>query len=162
MKLYAALTLLAAAALAVAFGVHLWLMGRYLPGVSTGAMFLDATPVVKLIVIACLLALIGLVVLTVIGLAMAAGSSGGSGEIEVLLAVTGGAAIVFGLLGAAYGEMNTQIAISRIGAVSFEVTAPSRAEFLLCLSLGLLCGVIGLGGAALLRTLRLRRAANPA
>ena len=156
MKLYTVLAGLALAALVAAFGVHRWLMAEYAPGMTSVGAFLDAAPVVKMIMVSCLLALIGVTIMALIGVATAAAKPSG-GEIEVALALTAAGAILFGLLGAAYGEMNTQIAISRVGPVSFAVTAPSRAEALLCLSYGLFTGVTGFAGAAGIAALRRRR-----
>lgn len=86
--------------------------------------------------------LIGLAVLVIGGIAFAAKTSSASTATTLLILGAGGFA--FAALAAAYGEMNTQIALSRVGPASLAVTAPSRIETLTSLSLGFLIVFVAL------------------
>src|SRR5688572_8347727 len=143
MKLYAALAAIMLAALVIAVVAHRWMVAVSGPGMTSLGAFLDATPVVKLVMILCLMLLIAVVVMAIVG---ALGAPGG--DMPVVLAIVAASAVAFGILGAAYSEMNIQIAVSDVGPVSLAVIAPGRAEWLLCLSIGLLAGVIGFAAAA--------------
>jgi hypothetical protein len=153
MKLYAVLAGIALAGLVVAFSAHRWMVDVSGPGMTSLGAFLDATPVVKLIMILCLMLLIAAVVLSLVGALSSPG-----GEMPVVLVIIAAAAVAFGILGAAYSEMNIQIAVSNVGPVSPAVIAPGRAEWLLCLSIGFLAGFIGFASAAWQRARHVREA----
>jgi hypothetical protein len=109
-----------------------WLFVAYLPGATPLDLFLDGSVILKLVqmvaVLAGLLALIG-------------GATGSRA-----LALLGSAlAVGLGLIGLAYSEMVIQQAMAAVGSVSFAVTAPSHAEGLQGLVLGLVISTTALG-----------------
>jgi len=111
--------LLAAAALTL-----IWLFVAYLPGATPLDLFLDASVILKLVQMALILA--GL-------LAIIGGATG-----TRLLALLGsGLAVGLGLIGLAYAEMIIQQAMAAVGPVGIAVTAPSHAEGLQGLVMGL-------------------------
>ncbi len=129
----------AVVALAIILVIEVWLFATYLPGYPPLALFLDMGMIMKMVAIVIIL----LFVVALIGSL--------TGE-AALTWVTSGLAVIFGLLGAAYGEMNIQMGIKYAGGpVRFAVTAPSHAESLALLGLGLLVAVVSL---ALLRMRR--------
>ncbi len=119
-------------AFAVSAGACFWLIQTFAPGMGSIGMLLDADIVVKLSMFTIILAAAPALIGGLIGM-------------RPRVYVAGGAAVVLGLLGALYGEMNTQAALRAVGPVSFAVTAPSRAESLFCLSLGLFVALMALG-----------------
>ena len=118
------------------------ILSVYAPGVGPLMLFFGITPVLKVIVIFIGLMLPGMVVVGLAGLAWPRRQEAGPGPAEVLLWLSASLCVAFGVLAGLYGEMNTQLGIKAVGPVSFAVTAPSRAESLLALT-------VGLSGAAL-------------
>ena len=152
MKRASALLIVAAVAFAASAGTCAWLMSRYTPGYSAAQMFMDADPVAKLVILFVQMLTFGALVFGVIGLL--ARSAAGAMRVLLKLAATLSAAL--GLLVALYGWMNIQNAIRHVGPVSFEVVAPSYAETLLALSVGLFGALVALGLRALIgRRLRM-------
>ena len=146
MKRASALLIVAAVAFAASAGTFAWLMSRYTPGYSAAQMFMDADPVAKLVILFVQMLTFGALVFGVIGLL--ARSAAGAMRVLLKLAATLSAAL--GLLVALYGWMNIQNAIRHVGPVSFEVVAPSYAETLLALSVGLFGALVALGLRALI------------
>ena len=146
MKRASALLIVAAVAFAASAGTCAWLMSRYTPGYSAAQMFMDADPVAKLVILFVQMLTFGALVFGVIGLL--ARSAAGAMRVLLKLAATLSAAL--GLLVALYGWMNIQNAIRHVGPVSFEVVAPSYAETLLALSVGLFGALVALGLRALI------------
>lgn len=141
MKRAPALLIVTAVAFAASAGTCAWLMSRYMPGYSAAQMIMDADPVAKLVMMFILQLLFGALVFGVIGLL--ARRTAGAMRLLLKLAATLSAAL--GLLVALYGWMNIQNAIRHVGPVSFEVVAPSCAETLLALSVGLFGALVPLG-----------------
>ncbi len=146
MKRASALLIVAAVAFAASAGTCAWLMSRYTPGYSAAQMFMDADPVAKLVILFVQMLTFGALVFGVIGLL--ARSAAGAMRVLLKLAATLSAAL--GILVAVYGWMNIQNAIRHVGPVSFEVVAPSYAETLLALSVGLFGALVALGLRALI------------
>ena len=146
MKRASALLIVAAVAFAASAGTFAWLMSRYTPGYSAAQMFMDADPVAKLVILFVQMLTFGALVFGVIGLL--ARSAAGAMRVLLKLAATLSAAL--GLLVALYGWMNIQNAIRHVGPVSFEGVAPSYAETLLALSVGLFGALVALGLRALI------------
>ena len=109
-----------------------WLFVAYLPGMTPLDLFLDASVVLKLVQMAMVLA--GLLALV-----------GGATGTRTLALLGSGLAVGLGLIGLAYSEMVIQQAMAAIGPVSFAVTAPSHAEGLLGLVMGLVISTTALG-----------------
>jgi hypothetical protein len=122
-------------------GTCAWLLGRYMPGYSVAQMFMSADPVAKLVMMSIQLLLFGVLVFGVIGL-LARSTAGAMG---LLLKLAATLSATLGFLVALYGWMNIQNAIRHVGPVSFEVVAPSYAETLLALSVGLFGALVALG-----------------
>ena len=141
MKRAPALLIVTAVAFAASAGSCAWLMSRYMPGYSVAQMFMSADPVAKLVMMFILLLLFGALVFGVIGL-LARSTAGAMG---LLLKLAATLSATLGLLVALYGWMNIQNAIRHVGPVSFEVVAPSYAETLLALSVGLFGALVPLG-----------------
>lgn len=141
MKRASALLIVAAVAFAASAGTCAWLMSRYTPGYSAAQMFMDADPVAKLVILFVQMLTFGALVFGVIGLL----ARSAAGAMRVLLKLAATLSAAFGLLVALYGWMNIQNAIRHVGPVSFEVVAPSYAETLLALSVGLFGALVALG-----------------
>jgi hypothetical protein len=141
MKRAPALLILTAVAFAASAGSCAWLLGRYMPGYSVAQMFMSADPVAKLVMMSIQLLLFGVLVFGVIGL-LARSTAGAMG---LLLKLAATLSATLGFLVALYGWMNIQNAIRHVGPVSFEVVAPSYAETLLALSVGLFGALVALG-----------------
>lgn len=141
MKRAPALLIVTAVAFAASAGSCAWLMSRYMPAYSVAQMFMSADPVAKLVMMFILLLLFGALVFGVIGL-LARSTAGAMG---LLLKLAATLSATLGLLVALYGWMNIQNAIRHVGPVSFEVVAPSYAETLLALSVGLFGALVALG-----------------
>ena len=141
MKRAPALLIVTAVAFAASAGSCAWLMSRYMPGYSVAQMFMSADPVAKLVMMSIQLLLFGALVFGVIGL-LARSTAGAMG---LLLKLAATLSATLGLLVALYGWMNIQNAIRHVGPVSFEVVAPSYAETLLALSVGLFGALVPLG-----------------
>ena len=146
MKRAPALLIAAAVAFAASAGTCAWLMSRYMPGYSAAQMFMYADPVAKLVMMFILQLLFGALVFGVTGL-LARRTAGAMG---LLLKLAATLSVTLGLLVALYGWMNIQNAIRHVGPVSFEVVAPSYAETLLALSVGLFGALVALGLRALI------------
>ena len=146
MKLAPVLLILTAVAFAAAAGTCVWLLGRYLPGYTAAQMFMDADPVAKLAIMLAQTLTFGALVLGVLGLFIRSAA----GTFRMLLMLIAAASAGLGVLAALYGWMNIQTAIRAVGPVSFEVTAPSYAETLLALSVGLFGALVALGFHALM------------
>jgi hypothetical protein len=116
-----------------------WLLRTYAPGYTSGALFLEAGVIVKLVML-----LILMLFLPLVGLGLAA-LIAGRGQLNIALSILAALFAGFGILGALYVVMNIQIAIGRVGPVSFAVTAPSYAEAALVASMGLLGATAALG-----------------
>lgn len=130
------LLILAVVAFVAAFGGCLALIGRYTPGLDLLSLFLGLTVVLKLTAMLTVLLIVLAVILT---LAKARG----------VLGVVAGLSVGLGLLGALYEAMMIQTAVKAMGGpVSFETTAPTWAEALSVLSLGLFGAVVALAGRA--------------
>ena len=141
MKRAPVLLILAAVAFAASAGTCAWLMSRYTPGYSAAQMFMDADPVAKLVILFVQTLTFGVVVFGVIGLF----ARSAAGAMRLLLALAAGLSAALGLLAGLYGWMNIQTAIRNVGPVRFEVAAPSYAETLLALSVGLFGALVALG-----------------
>jgi hypothetical protein len=141
MKRAPALLIVTAVAFAASAGTCASLLGRYMPGYSVAQMFMSADPVAKLVMMSIQLLLFGVLVFGVIGL-LARSTAGAMG---LLLKLAATLSATFGFLVALYGWMNIQNAIRHVGPVSFEVVAPSYAETLLALSVGLFGALVALG-----------------
>ena len=89
---------------------------------------------------------LGAFVLGVIGLFVRSAAA----TFRILLLLIAAASAGLGVLAALYGWMNIQTAIRNLGGVSFEVAAPSYAETLMALSVGLFGALVALGFHALL------------
>lgn len=146
MKLDAVLLVLAAVAFAAAAGACAWLLGRYAPGYSAAALFIDADPVAKAVILLVQTLTFGVVAFGVIGLF----ARSAAGAMRLLLALAAVLSVVLGSLAGLYGWMNIQTAIRHVGPVSLEVAAPSYAETLLALSVGLFGALVALGLHALI------------
>ena len=140
------LLILTAVAFAAAAGSCAWLVSRYAPGYTAAQMFMDADPVAKLAIMLAQTLTFGALVLGVLGLFIRSAA----GTFRMLLMLIAAASAGLGVLAALYGWMNIQTAIRAVGPVSFEVTAPSYAETLLALSVGLFGALVALGFHALL------------
>ena len=141
MKRASALLIVAAVAFAASAGTCAWLMSRYTPGYSAAQMFMDADPVAKLVILFVQMLTFGALVFGVIGLL----ARSAAGAMRVLLKLAATLSAAFGILVALYGWMNIQNASRHVGPVSFEVVAPSYAETLLALSVGLFGALVALG-----------------
>ena len=141
MKRAPALLIVTAVAFAASAGSCAWLMSRYMLGYSVAQMFMSADPVAKLVMMSIQLLLFGALVFGVIGL-LARSTAGAMG---LLLKLAATLSATLGFLVALYGWMNIQNAIRHVGPVSFEVVAPSYAETLLALSVGLFGALVPLG-----------------
>ncbi len=146
MKLDTILLILAAVAFAAAAGACAWLISRYAPGYSPAQMFMDADPVAKVVILFVQMLTFGALVFGVIGLF----ARGAAGAMRLLLKLAAALSAALGALAGLYGWMNIQTAIRNIGPVSFEVAAPSYAETLLALSVGLFGTLVALGFHALI------------
>lgn len=126
------LLIVSGALLAMAALTLTWLFLAYLPGMTPLDLFLEGSVILKLVQMAVVL----VALLAIIG-----GATG-----TRLLALLGsGLAVGLGLVGLAYSEMVIQQAMAAVGPVGFAVTAPSHAEGLLCLVMGLAISTIALG-----------------
>lgn len=151
---------IALAVAAVAFVAALagcnWLLGGYAPGLSLAAVFIDSDPVAKLVMLSLMLLAFPVLLLGVIGILV----RGAARAVVPILRVAALTATVLGLLTTAYGWMNIQGAVRRVGPVSLEVVASSYVEILLVLAYALLVAAFALLFAvgAGLRAGRLRKA----
>ena len=132
---------MALAFVAIAFTATLagfnWLLTTYVPGLPPARLFIEADIIAQLVMLTLMLLSFSVLMLGVIGVAL----QGAARSMATVLRLAAMAAVGLGLLAAAYGWMTIQSAISRVGPVGIEVTAPSWAETLMVLALGL--GVAG-------------------
>lgn len=140
------LFILTAVAFAAAAGTCAWLVGRYAPGYTAAQMFMDADPVAKMAIMLAQTLTFGALVLGVIGLFVRSAA----GTFRMLLMLIAAASAGLGVLAALYGWMNIQTAIRNVGPVRFDIVAPSYAETLLALSVGLFGALVALGFHALM------------
>lgn len=141
MKRAPVLLILTAVAFAASAGTCAWLISRYAPGYSAAQMFLDADPVAKLVILFVQTLTFGVLVFGVIGLL----ARSAAGAMRLLLALAASLSAALGLLAGLYGWMNIQTAIRNTGVTTLEVVAPSYAETLLALSVGLFGALLALG-----------------
>ena len=146
MKRAPVLLVLTTVAFAASAGTCAWLISRYTPGYSAAQMFLDGDPVAKLVILFVQTLTFGVLVFGVIGLL----ARGAAGAMRLLLALAAALSAALGVLAALYGWMNIQTAIRNTGVTSLEVVAPSYAETLLALSVGLFGALVALGLHALI------------
>lgn len=135
---------------------------RYAPDLTTAMAFLDAPALPRVAMLACLQAAGVAILLTFIGAIVAMISRSPGRGLETALRLIAALSLALGLLGGAYGEMNTRIAIAATHTTNFAVTAPSRIESLLSVEIGALAALIALAGAALLSLLSRRKARSMA
>ncbi|TPW06416.1 MAG: hypothetical protein FD125_268 [bacterium] len=146
MKRAPVLLILTAAAFAASAGTCAWLINGFAPGYSPAQMFLDADPVAKVVILFVQTLTFGVLVFGVIGLF----ARGAAGAMRLLLALAAALSTALGLLAGLYGWMNIQMATRNTGVTSLEVVAPSWAETLLALSVGLFGALVALGLHALI------------
>ena len=146
MKPAPVLLVVTAVAFAAAAGTWQWIIGRFAPGYSAAQMFMDADPLAKLAMMLAQTLTFAAFVLGVIGLFARSAAA----TFRILLLLIAAASAGLGVLAALYGWMNIQTAIRNLGGVSFEVAAPSYAETLMALSVGLFGALVALGFHALL------------
>ena len=132
-----ALAVIAAAGAAALVACN-WQLATYAPGLTPARLFMEADIIAKLAMLTLLLLTFPVLILGVIGVLLR------SAAIRMVLRVAALAAVLLGAGAAAYGWMNIQTAVSRIGRVGIEVTAPSYAEALLSLAWGLGVAAIAL------------------
>jgi hypothetical protein len=129
-----------AAALAAALAGCNWLVMTYAPDLTVARLFMDADIIAKLVMMLIVLLTFPVLVLGVIGVLVRSAA----GSMAMILRVAALAPALLGTFAAAYGWLNIQNAISRIGPVRFEVTAPSYAEALLVLAWGMFVAAVAL------------------
>jgi ABC-type amino acid transport system permease subunit len=106
---------------------------------TPGGVFMDAHPLIKLIMVALLVATVAAVVVGVMKLRRGAQLNGGSAFLSALR--FGGP--VLGLLGASYVGLLIFLGIANMpGPVPMKVLAPGFAEMVLLIALGLLAGAV--------------------
>jgi hypothetical protein len=130
---------IAVAGLFASWAACAWLLQAYMPGYTIGTVFLQAGIIAKLVMLLILLLLLPLA-----GLGLAA-LIAGRGQLNVVLLILALLFAGLGIAGALYDVMTIQMAISRVGPVSFAVTAPSYAEAALVASMGFLGATLALG-----------------
>jgi hypothetical protein len=109
------------------------------PAVLTpGAIFAEAAPSMKIVMVALILTLIGAIVVTVRKLGSGPHLSGGSTYLSALRL----GAPLLGLLGAAFNLLMMFIGLANFGPQPINVLAPGLAEGAFLLVLGLTVGVI--------------------
>ncbi|HYC73373.1 hypothetical protein [Brevundimonas sp.] len=128
-----ALAVVAVALAAAATGCS-WLLNTYAPDLSPARLFLEADIIAKLAMLLLMLLTLPILVLGVFGVAVRSAAR----SMAMILRIAALAAGVLGLLAGAYGWLNIQTAIARVGPVSIEVTAPSWAEVLLVVAYSML------------------------
>lgn len=128
----------AAAAFAAALAGCSLLLATYAPDLTPARLFMDADIIAKLAMILVILLTFPVVVLGLIGVL----ARSAAGSMAMILRVAALVSALLGLFASAYGWMNIQTAISRIGPVRIEVTAPSYAEALLALAWGMFVAAV--------------------
>lgn len=149
--------LIALAVVAAAFAAALagcnWLLATYAPGLPAARVFMEADIIAKLVMITLMLLTFPILVLGVIGVLVRSAAA----PMAMVLRVAALTSALLGLLAAAYGWMNIQTALSVVGPVRIEVTAPSYAEVLLVLAWSLFVAAIALALAVATRARQGRR-----
>lgn len=111
------------------------IVSHALPRLTVARMFLDAAPVVKVVLTSLLLT--GLVAVVILLLGLTRSSRGMAGAARFLEAAMVALPIA-ALFGAAYGLMTIFIGIANVNVANLAVAAPGIAEALLSLAAGLL------------------------
>lgn len=150
--------IIALAAVAAAFAAALagcnWLLTSYAQGLTLAYLFMEADIIIQLVMIILMLLTLPILGLGVIGAALRSAAQ----PMAMVLRLMGMAAAALGLFAAGCGWMTIQAALSNVGPVGIEVTAPSWAEALMVLAHGM-----GVAGFALLFAVGARlRAETPA
>jgi hypothetical protein len=120
-----------------------WMLRAYLPGATLADVFFGLTPVLKLLAI---------LIVVMMGVGAFGGLKRDVTPIHSATIIT----VALGVLGAAYGELNTHFGRLYDSEITFATLAPGRVERLAILALGLFGAVLGLGVLQLGR--RVRRA----
>ncbi len=124
------------------------LLVTYVPGVTPIVLYMDAALVPKLLMIFCILVGIGVPPAILAGVIAALVRQASAARIGAMLLSVGGWAIAgLGALGAGYSELITRQAMASTGVSDLAITAPSHAEALLTLAVGLFFGLMGQAGA---------------
>ncbi len=106
-----------------------------LPKLTVGLMFVDATPVVKIILIGMLLIAMASLVILLTGLPRPAN---GSARVVRFLETAMMATPILALLGAAWGLITIFLGIANTNVANMAVAAPGVAEAILSVATGLL------------------------
>ncbi len=106
-----------------------------LPKLTVGLMFIDAAPVVKVVLIGLLLTGLAALVILVLGLARSSrGMAGAARFLETAMVATP----IAGLFGAAWGLITIFLGIANTNVANMAVAAPGIAEAILSVAVGLL------------------------
>ncbi len=106
-----------------------------LPKLTVAQMFIDASPVVKIVLVGLLLTALASFLILVLGLARSPRGMGGAARfLETAMAATPIAA----LFGAAWGLITIFLGIANANVSNLAVAAPGAAEAIMSLALGLL------------------------
>jgi uncharacterized membrane protein len=108
-------------------------------GPSPWALYLDSGPLEKL---TDMLLVAGAVAIAVVGLVR---DGHGNRSAAAALPYFASAALAVGVLAALQGALRTWTVASRVHVTNFMVVAPSLAEAMIPLSVGLLCAAFGFG-----------------
>ena len=102
---------------------------------TVGLMFMDASPVVKIVLIGLLVTGAAALLILLVGLARSSKGMGGAARfLETAMA----AAPIAALLGAAFGLITSFLGIANSNVANLAVAAPGIAEAILSLATGLL------------------------
>ena len=136
--------IIALAVAAVAFAAALagcnGLLATHAPDLSPAYLFMEADIIAKLVMMTLMLLTFPILVLGVVGVALRSAAR----PVAMVLRVAALASALLGLSAAAYGWLNIQTALSRVGPMRIEVTAPSYAEVLLVLAWGLAVAAVAM------------------
>ena len=113
-----------------------WMLQAHLPGATVADIFLGLTPGLKLLAVL-------IVVLTGVGVV------GGLRRDVVRVRIAAIMTVAIGVMGAAYGELNTHLGMIIDGPINFATMASGRIESLAILVLGLFGAFLGLGALQL-------------
>ena len=125
------LILLAVAFLAVSATLG-WMWQAYISGATLADIYLGLTPSLKLFALA---------ILALTGIGGVAGLKGKAARVREASILT----VIFGALGAAYGELNTHFGWLIDNEINFTTLAPGRIESLAILALALFGAALSLG-----------------
>ena len=109
-----------------------WMLQTFLPGAPLAYVFVGLTPVLKLMAV---------LVVVVTGV----GAFGALKRDRVRVRTATFVTVALGVLGAGYGELNTQLGTLSSNPVTFATMTPGRIESSAMLALGLLGALLGLG-----------------